>query len=63
MNEEQDKAWSDLARRVRQGERHVISGAEADRLLRDLSDEGISDVDVSAIVDAVVSGQRRSGHP
>lgn len=57
MNEEHDKAWSYLARRVRQGERQVISGADADRLLRDLPDEGISDADVSAMVEAVVSGR------
>lgn len=57
MKEEHDKAWSDLARRVRQGERHVVSGADADRLLRELSDEGISDGDVTAIVEAVVSGR------
>ncbi|MCB9609880.1 MAG: hypothetical protein H6716_25045 [Polyangiaceae bacterium] len=57
MNEEHDKAWSDLARRVRHGERHVISGAEADRLLRELPGEGISDTDMEAIVGSVVSGR------
>jgi len=57
MNEEHDRAWSDLARRVRQGERHVIGGADAERLLRELSDEAISDADVTAIVQAVVSGR------
>lgn len=57
MNEQHDRAWLDLARRVRQGERHVISGADADRLFRELPDEGISDADVDSIVEAVVSGR------
>lgn len=56
-DDEHDKAWLDLAKRVRQGERHVISGADADRLLGELPDDGISEEEVTAIVEAVVSGR------
>lgn len=63
MNEEHDKAWADLAKRIRQGERHVISGADAERLIRDLQNERISEAEVDAIAEAVVSGRPlREGH-
>jgi hypothetical protein len=57
MNEEHDKAWKELAKRVRRGERHVISGEAAERLLRALPDERIPQADIDAIVEAVVSGR------
>lgn len=57
MNERHEKAWKELAKRARQGERHVISGEAAERLLRALPDEGMSEETVDAIVSAVVDGR------
>lgn len=57
MNEANDKAWMELAKRVREGKRHVVSGEDAERLLRSLPDEGISEAEADAIVFAVLAGR------
>ncbi len=57
MNEKHDKAWNDLAKRARAGERHVVGGKDAERLLRELPDERMSETEVDAIVRGVVAGQ------
>ena len=57
MNENHDKAWKDLAKRARAGERHVVGGKDAERLLRALPDEGMSETEVDAIVRGVVAGR------
>lgn len=44
----------------RAGERHVVGGKDAERLLRALPDEGMSETEVDAIVRGVVAGRRRA---
>lgn len=57
MNEAHDKAWMELAKRVREGKRHVVSGEEAERLLHSLPDECISQAEEDALVAAVLAGR------
>lgn len=56
MNDKHDKTWRELAKYVRKGERHIISGAPADRLLEELPDEQLTEDELEAIMRAVVSG-------
>lgn len=57
MNDAHDKVWKELAKRVREGGRRVVSGEEAERMLRSLPDERISEAEVDAIVAAVLAGR------
>lgn len=57
MNEANSKAWRELAKRVCEGERHVVSGEDAERLLRSLPDDRISEAEADAIVAAVLAGR------
>lgn len=57
MSEKHDKTWMELAKRARKGERHIIIGEAADRLLDELPDEKLAENDLTAIVEAVTSGR------
>ena len=52
MNDKHNKTWRELAKQVRKGERHIICGEAADRLLNELPDEKLTEGELEAIVKA-----------
>ncbi len=57
MNDKYDKTWIDLVKQTRKSESHIISGKDADRLLGELPDEKITNSEIEAIVESVLSNR------